>query len=500
MHRRSFIKNCGAISLVVWVENKGLMSGLPAPQKSTLEEVFSEPPAAALPQVFWFWMNGHVTKEGITLDLEAMKKAGIGGLYNYDSGISIPQGPIRYYSPEWIGLKQHAVNEAKRLGLDYVMHNCPGWSSSGGPWITPEMAMQQITSSEMVVEGGTQIAKQLPLPFHKLGYYRDVAVVAFPSQEGEIDLQNYAARTNSGPVNREAVSGENPAGVMVLPASETEDAWLLFEFVNAAEVRFLTFLISAVPGAKPQALNVRTSVVLEASDNGIEFVNIAAIGTGLEAELAAGDKFITYDIKPTKAKFFRLRSPQARRYSQVRFSGIDRLKNFMEKTGNRFLFSGEETSPLYQDYPQQSPSAINSRQVLDLTDHVNSDGFLQWAAPPGKWTIMRFGLTPTGAINKAAPENGSGLECDKFSKAAVDYHFQKTMEKLSPVLRQISLSGKVGLSIDSYEAGPQTWTEKFPGEFQQRCGYSVLPYLPALTGRMVDSAEHTERFLWDVRK
>ncbi|HET7896435.1 MAG TPA: glycosyl hydrolase, partial [Flavisolibacter sp.] len=403
MHRRSFLKNCGTVSLVLWVENKGLTGRLSAQQKSELEDVFHQPPASALPQVFWFWMNGHITKQGITLDLEAMKKAGIGGVYNYDSGISIPQGPVHFYSAEWMELKRHAVKEANRLGLDYVMHNCPGWSSSGGPWITPELAMQQLTSSEMVVEGGKQMIKRLPVPFHKLNYYRDVAVLAFPSQEGEIDLQTYTARSGTGPVNKEAISGEDPAGVMVHPANETGDAWLLFEFAKASEVRFLTFLISAVPGATPQALNVRSSILLEASDNGVDFTTVATISTGLEAELAAGDKFITYDIKPTKASYFRLRSPQARRYSQVRFSGIDRLQNFLEKTGNRFLFSGEETSPLYQEYPQQSSADINSRQVVDLTNYVNSDGWLKWMAPKGSWTIMRFGYTPTGAINKAAP-------------------------------------------------------------------------------------------------
>ena len=85
-------------------------------------------------------MNGNVTKEGITQDLEAMARIGVGGVLNFDAGTLIPQGPVVYLGPEWLDLKAHAAREADRLGLDFTMHNCPGWSSSGGPWITPSSA------------------------------------------------------------------------------------------------------------------------------------------------------------------------------------------------------------------------------------------------------------------------------------------------------------------------------------------------------------------------
>src|SRR5450759_3035699 len=111
----------------------------------SLEASFQNPPDSAKPHTWWHWMNGNVTKEGITADLEAMKRVGIGGaqIFNVDSGI--PHGPVQFLSPEWRELFKHAVSEANRVGLELCVHNCAGWSSSGGPWNTPEHSMQRIT-------------------------------------------------------------------------------------------------------------------------------------------------------------------------------------------------------------------------------------------------------------------------------------------------------------------------------------------------------------------
>jgi hypothetical protein len=165
-------------------------------------------------------MNGNVTKEGITLDLEAMKRVGVGGFQNFDAGTLIPKGAIVYLSPEWIELKKHTIKEASRLGLEFTMHNCPGWSSSGGPWITPDLAMQQVTWSEAYITGGKQININLPQPFTKLDYYRDVCVVAFPSLPGEASLESLLSKatTGNGTVNIKGLTGEDPKGVTIHPA------------------------------------------------------------------------------------------------------------------------------------------------------------------------------------------------------------------------------------------------------------------------------------------
>jgi len=131
---------------------------------------------------------------------------------------------------------------------------------------------------------------------------------------------------------------------------------------------------------------------------------------------------------------------------------------------------------------------------------MNQSGRVTWKAPPGNWTLMRFGYTPTGAMNKAAPDKGIGLECDKMNISAIDFHFNQMMIRVLPFLKTWKGSHKIGLEIDSYEAGAQTWTKNLPGEFFKKRKYQIHKFLPALTGRVVKSEDHTERFLWDFRR
>ncbi|MCU0981691.1 MAG: hypothetical protein MUF25_21275, partial [Pirellulaceae bacterium] len=107
---------------------------------------FAQPPAEARPWCYWYWMNGNVTREGIIADLQAMHDVGVGGVFLMDIGIH-PAGPVRYQSREWYDLVKLAVGEAQKHDIQVSFH-CPGWSASGGPWVTPEMAMQELTWSE----------------------------------------------------------------------------------------------------------------------------------------------------------------------------------------------------------------------------------------------------------------------------------------------------------------------------------------------------------------
>jgi len=146
----------------------------------TLEASFRRPPAGAKPHTWWHWLNGNTSKEGITADLEAMKRAGIGGVQIFNVDCGIPDGPIPVMSPQWQEHTRHAIAEAARLGLEVCIHNCPGWSSSGGPWVTPEHAMQMLTWTERDVEGPGRISIRLDQPATRQGYYRDIAVIAMP--------------------------------------------------------------------------------------------------------------------------------------------------------------------------------------------------------------------------------------------------------------------------------------------------------------------------------
>src|SRR5215510_10076193 len=118
-----------------------------ATQKDALEQSFAHPPDSARPWVNWFWLDGNISREGITADLEAMQRVGIGGVLLMDVTQDIPAGTVPFGGTEWRALFKHTVQEAARLGLQVSLHNAPGWCGSGGPWITPDLAMQKLVSS-----------------------------------------------------------------------------------------------------------------------------------------------------------------------------------------------------------------------------------------------------------------------------------------------------------------------------------------------------------------
>ena len=152
-----------------------------------LAQQFQSPPASAKPQTFWMWMNGNISKEGITADLEAIKRVGMGGVQIFNISEGIPHGPVQFNSPEWCALVKHAATEADRLGLELGMHNAAGWSSSGGPWNTLEHSMQIAVTSEKQVHGPARMEEVLPQPKANLGFYRDAAVLAFRTPKAELE-------------------------------------------------------------------------------------------------------------------------------------------------------------------------------------------------------------------------------------------------------------------------------------------------------------------------
>jgi len=160
-------------------------NGLAAEPGEELARSFATPPDSASPQTWWHWMNGNITKEGITADLESMRRLGIRGVEIFNVSEGIPDGSAPYMSPQWLDLFRFAAAEADRLGMEVCFHNCAGWSSSGGPWVKPEHAMQTIVTSAVKVSGGKQYKAILPQPKTKEGYYRDIAVMAFPTPKSD---------------------------------------------------------------------------------------------------------------------------------------------------------------------------------------------------------------------------------------------------------------------------------------------------------------------------
>ena len=142
-----------------------------------LEQGFKNPPESAKPRTWWHWTGSNVTKEGITKDLEWMKRAGLAGFHLFDvnfGGGQTIEKKIVFGTPEWLDAVRHAASEANRLGLEMTMHSSAGWSETGGPWVRPEQAMKKLVWSETIIEGPRTFAGKLPQPPSNNGPIRNL--------------------------------------------------------------------------------------------------------------------------------------------------------------------------------------------------------------------------------------------------------------------------------------------------------------------------------------
>ncbi|RYG40665.1 glycoside hydrolase, partial [bacterium] len=155
-----------ALALLLGTSLSGPVSDVPAvrPPVDPLEAGFLRPPNSAKPMTWWHWIDGNITKEGIAARSAAMHRVGIQGAQILDVGLDYPAGPVAYMSPQRFDLVRFAAEEAHRLGMDLGVHNSAGWSSSGGPWVTPEHAMQTVVTSETRVTGGKELRLRLERP------------------------------------------------------------------------------------------------------------------------------------------------------------------------------------------------------------------------------------------------------------------------------------------------------------------------------------------------
>jgi len=498
MKRRTFIQSfaAGAVTLISFKPQTGLC----AESADALETAFRQPPAGAHAKTWWHWMNGNVTAEGITLDIEAMKRAGIRGFQIFQVGTGIPKGPVDYSSSEHTRLLQHAAREAERLGMEFDIMNCPGWSSSGGPWITPEYSMKQFTWSETLVRGGGQrVVATLRQPLTKLGYYRDAFVLAFPALEGESQPWHQTlqgARTNTGAVDRGVLIYADPRiGVELRPPTPDHPAFLQLEFSEPFEARSLLAYVVPLPGApSPSREHGQTPIWLEVSDDGVQFQKVCDLDRG-----DSGPESVefpgTASFPAVRAKFYRILSWRAGRIIDLQVSSGARIPHWTRKANfTRSPGFGADVVEIPQG------SIIDPSKVIDITQYMDTDSRLNWDAPEGTWTVLRIGQTTTGVQNHPAPDGGLGLECDKYSREAYDFHFDHFFGELLEALGPLAARGLAGGLIDSYETGMQNWTREFPQEFAKRRGYDLRKYLPAMTGRLVESSEVSERFLWDIRR
>jgi hypothetical protein len=459
-----------------------------------LPEGFVQPPASARPHTWWHWMNGNITKEGITADLEAMARVGVGGAQIFNADCGIPEGPVVFGSPEWLALVKHAAREAQRLGIELCIHNCAGWSSSGGPWNTPEHGMKVVVTSEVQAKGPTVFDGKLPQPRTNLDFYRDIAVLAFRTPAGELarmqDANPVVTLSTDTEKGENVVDGNASTSIQLRMPTAKKPALVQLAFAKPFAARMLVLRTAGVRGCAGR---------IEVSDDGAEFRDVQRFSIGRDSNVA------TFSFPLVSARFFRLLFTSAdRRMRRLRIAEVE-LSSKVGMTnlaGKTFLSRGGNLGSAATD--DVAPDAVVQRgEIVDLTAAMQADGQLSWEVPEGEWTILRLGYTANGRRNHPAPKAGTGLECDKLSKEAAQAHWDGMMGKVLAALGPLAGDVKGGLNnvlIDSYEVGCQNWTQGFAEEFRRRAGYDIKPFLPAFTGRVVDTPAVTERFLWDLRR
>ena len=433
---------------------------------------FQEPPQEARPRVWWHWMNGNITRDGIDKDIAWMHRVGIGGFHCFDAafwGKAIVEHRLVYMSPEWQEEFRHAVSMADSLGMEVAIASCPGWSNTGGPWVKPEQAMKRLVWSETRVKGGKKLYITLPEPNRDERWYADFCVLAVKANSADKTMEELGATFTTSD-------------------SLQQPYWVQYQFKRPAVIKAL----SIRDGNYRSIWAAQAAPVtkwLEVSDDGVTFRRVCGIPHG-----SVG--WQTIDIEPTRAQYFRVTFEEKPGITpQLKLYTTPRINHAEEKAG----FASPSDMMDYLTTADKN-EAIPLNKVIDVTDRVDADGTLTWKAPRGDWKIYRFGYSLTGKENHPASPEATGLEVSKIDKEAftdfLEYYLDTYQEATG------GLMGNRGLHyllIDSYEAGWETWYAQMPQEFEQRRGYSLLPWLPVLTGEIIGSAEQSEEFLYDWR-
>ncbi|MFT3786625.1 MAG: glycosyl hydrolase [Tepidisphaeraceae bacterium] len=447
-----------------------------------LRDGFDAPPAEAMPRTWWHWVSGNVSKEGITLDLEAMKRVGIAEaqVFNVNQG---PEGSVRTLSSQWNELTKFAIQEADRLGIELAFENCAGWSTSGGPWVKPEQSMQFVYWSITSVAGGKDV--DITLPKGKdAPEYRDIAVLAFPTPRGDGAEAAPKVSASEGVLDAgKLMDGDTKTEAMLAWPAQAKSAYVQFDFAEPTTRGSLSIRFDKYAD--------RPKGEVLSSDDGTTFKPLARFegdGTIVFAPVTTRHLRVVIDRPRDKTEGVKL--------AELSWDGA-RLANARAKAG----FHADVASRISTPWNVPAEMGIASDRLVDVTSKLTPDGKLKWSAPAGDWTILRIGHASNGKKNHPSVPEATGLEVDKLSADAVASHFNNGF--MGQVLNDAGpLAGKSLKYVlcDSWEAGSLNWTPVMREAFMKRFGYDPIPWLPTLTGRVVGSVDQSERFLWDFRR
>jgi hypothetical protein len=468
---------------------------------NNLQRAFANPPVDIRPETWFHLIGGNVSKAGLTVDLGAVASAGISGIQLFHGrggewpGVS-PQ--ITTLSASWDDMIAHVGDETKRLGLNFTMQNCPGWAMSGGPWITPDAAMRHLIWSREDLTGGELVSLDLarPQPSEEdWRDYRDVAVLAFPTPQGDNGRPLLPSAVQSNRTDLpwvDLLAGKVGVEIEVEPAHEP--VWIEVSFEEPVYLRSIEL--------PPVEL-----LMLRRNFDPASAIRVEALGPDgwVETGYRRIPRGTWQDRQPEMSLVLAFSDYSSRRFritfenqhpmglTKMQISSAARLHDWMGQAAFA-LRSLDRSQELHQD-----PAAwVAAASIIDLSAKMNPEGKLTWEAPPGQWTILRFGHVNTGVENKPAPPEATGFECDKLSSHGADQHFAGYIGRLTKAGGAIEGQLK-GMLIDSWECYTQTWTPAMEQEFLNRRGYALRTWLPALAGWVMEDPSTSERFLRDWR-
>ncbi len=520
----------------------GAVSAQPDPV-SALEQSFLNPPNSARPRVWWHWLNANISRDGIRKDLEWMHRSGIGGLQNFDVNFAVPKivdTQIPYMSEEWKDVYRYSVETADALGLEFGIAASPGWSETGGPWVEPEDAMKKLVWSETPLVGGKGFKGVLePLPT-TTGPYQDLPppielnptpkpedpvhaadalVLAYPSPLGDSPATpSYRLETGVALDAALLVDGRFSTGIEVPRATAEAPTSIVLSYDQPQTVRTVTLFI-------PDIADIYSGPTLEArleagTDAGgwqtISQIQLSTVPTTVSFAAVTAREFRLvvlplsnsrsnsrgsapgFDTSFMRAMAAMFGPKETMPLNELRLSPVARVNQFEVKAG----FSVAPDYYALETGLQDGAPAVPPGEVIDLTDHLQVDGTLEWTPPPGEWTVLRLGYSLLGKTNHPAIAEATGLEVDKLDGEAVrDYietYLQNYRDAVGPEL--VGPRGISAVLTDSTEVGAFNWTPGLLQHFRKLRGYDPLPWLPALTGVIVGSREQSDKFLYDYRR
>ena len=502
-----------------------------------LAQGFASPPQEARPRTWWHWMNGNITKAGITKDLAWLKSVGMGGVQAFDASLNTPQVVDRrlvYMTPEWKDAFAFADAEAERLGLELAIASSPGWSHTGGPWVAPADAMKKLVWAETLVAGGKPIAAPLtPLPdttgpFQSIGLFdplhppekqppqlssgRPIAVLAVPVAAAPVPLPRLELEDGT-PLSGGAVTDADLESGVSIPLGADRSGAVIARFDTPQTVRSLRVFL---PRLRNMFRGMPIRGALEAQRDGqwdsISDVPLSPVPTTIGFDPVTASAFrlrLTATPEPDMSSFqggvgsidipiYAAPSLREVLLAELRFSAEEQTARVEEKAGFETVL--DYTAIADGDTAPTGPSGA---QVIDLTSRLGADGSLDWTPPKGSdWQVLRFGWSLTGKTNHPATAEATGLEVDKFDGAVVRRYLETYLGKYRAVVGD-DMIGKRGLRAlltDSIEVGKANWTPRMEVEFKARRGYDLRPWLPVLAGTVIGSPADSERFLFDWRQ